>query len=61
MRGVKNKGVLPADWQIAKPWRWCDTKYTLNLNTDDSIKKVMIDANLGVADIDLSNNSFPKK
>ena len=61
MRGVKNKGVLPADWQIAKPWRWCDTKYTLNLNTDDRIKKVMIDANLGVADIDLSNNSFPKK
>ena len=53
--GSKEKKTYPA--QI---WRYNDQKVTKAVHSDKQITKIVIDPDLETADVDLSNNSFPK-
>ena len=53
--GSKEKKTYPA--QI---WRYNDKKVTKAVHSDKQITKIVIDPDLETADVDLSNNSFPK-
>jgi hypothetical protein len=54
--GTKERKTFPA--QI---WRYNDTEVSKVFRTTQEIKKITVDPDLETADIDTSNNSWPKK
>jgi len=54
--GTTEKKTYPA--QI---WRYNDNKVTKALHSEKQITKIVIDPDLETADVDVSNNSFPKE
>ena len=54
--GTTEKKTYPA--QI---WRYNDKQVTKAIHSDKQITKIVIDPDLETADVDLSNNSFPKE
>ncbi len=54
--GTTSRKTYPA--QI---WRYNDAEITKVVNSDKQIKKIIIDPDLETADVDTSNNSWPKK
>ena len=53
--GTTEKKTYPA--QI---WRYNDNQVTKVVHSEKQIIKIVIDPDLETADVDLSNNSFPK-
>ncbi|MFD2528623.1 M1 family metallopeptidase [Polaribacter marinaquae] len=54
--GTKEKKTYPA--QI---WRYNDKQVTKAIHSDKQITKIVIDPDLETADVDVSNNSFPRE
>jgi len=54
--GTKARKTFPA--QI---WRFNDNEVTKAINSDKEIISITVDPDLETADVDMSNNSFPKK
>ena len=54
--GTKEKKTYPA--QI---WRYNDNQVTKAIHSEKQITKIVIDPDLETADVDVSNNSFPKE
>ena len=60
---VEQYGAFPEDdYQYEKPWAWTHPDYVLNLPFElDDIEKVVIDEAGFMADINRSNNQYPKE
>ena len=54
--GTKEKKTYPA--QI---WRYNDKEVTKAIHSDKQITKIVIDPDLETADVDVSNNTFPRE
>lgn len=54
--GTKERKVYPA--QI---WRYNDNEITKAIQSDKEIVNIVVDPDLETADVDMTNNSFPKK
>ena len=54
--GTKERKTYPA--QI---WRYNDKEVTKVFSSDKEIQNIVIDPDLETADVDTSNNSFPKE
>jgi phage pi2 protein 07 len=54
--GTTEKKTYPA--QI---WRYNDKQVTKAVHSEKQITKIVIDPDLETADVDVSNNSFPKE
>ena len=60
-RGNKKGADDFTDFKVEKRWPWVNRYYTLSLGTDtNKIKKIEIDASGRLADVDRSNNIFPR-
>ena len=53
--GTKQKKMYPAEI-----WRYNDKQVTKAVYSDKQITKIVVDPELETADVDTSNNSFPR-
>jgi hypothetical protein len=61
MRGIKNEDGYFNDFKVQKPWSWANRNYILYLGeSTDNILKVQIDPSGRLADVNPSDNSFPR-
>ena len=54
--GTKEKVMYPAEI-----WRYNDNQVTKVFSSTKQVESIQIDPDLETADVDLSNNSFPKQ
>ncbi len=62
MRGHKEDDGLASTFTVVEDWPWTQPVYELEIKTKfDEIKEIRIDQSNRMADIDLTNNTWPKQ
>lgn len=62
MRGAKPMDNDMENYQVAQDWPWTHPKYTLTLSKKlGKLKKVIIDPNYGMVDVNLNNSVWPRE